>query len=182
MDSPVWIPIGSRFSMLHTAIQLSQPSRTISYSISFQPRKHSSTSTCCTPPEKARRRASARNFSDSTMPLPLPPRANAPRSMTGKPIDLAASRASSADSQAWPLATLTSICRNLLANSLRSSVSRIVSMGVPRTRTPYLSNTPRSYSAIPQLSAVCPPKDSKMASTFSLIRTCSTDSGVTAIR
>jgi len=35
MDSPVWMPIGSRFSMLQTAMQLSRPSRTTSYSISF---------------------------------------------------------------------------------------------------------------------------------------------------
>jgi hypothetical protein len=39
MDSPVWIPIGSTLSMLQTAMQLSRPSRTISYSISFQPRR-----------------------------------------------------------------------------------------------------------------------------------------------
>ena len=37
MDSPVWMPIGSKFSMLQTVMQLSRPSRTTSYSISFQP-------------------------------------------------------------------------------------------------------------------------------------------------
>ena len=37
MLSPVWIPIGSRFSMLQTVMQLSKRSRTTSYSISFQP-------------------------------------------------------------------------------------------------------------------------------------------------
>jgi hypothetical protein len=75
MDSPVWMPIGSRFSMLQTVTQLSRPSRTTSYSISFQPRRHSSTSTWGTPPSNARRTASSSSSGDSTMPLPLPPRA-----------------------------------------------------------------------------------------------------------
>ena len=96
MDSPVWMPIGSRFSMLQTVMQLSRPSRTTSYSISFQPRRHSSTSTWGTPPSKARRSAWSRSASVSTMPLPWPPRAKPPRSMTGKPISRAAARASSA--------------------------------------------------------------------------------------
>ena len=39
IDSPVWIPNGSIFSILHTAIQLSAISLTISYSTSFHPLK-----------------------------------------------------------------------------------------------------------------------------------------------
>ena len=39
IDSPVWIPSGSKFSMLHTVMQLSKRSRTTSYSTSFQPFK-----------------------------------------------------------------------------------------------------------------------------------------------
>ena len=46
MLSPVWIPIGSRFSMLHTMMQLSRLSRTTSYSNSFHPMTLSSMSTC----------------------------------------------------------------------------------------------------------------------------------------
>ena len=45
MLSPVWTPIGSIFSMLHTVMQLSAPSRMTSYSISFQPAKERSKST-----------------------------------------------------------------------------------------------------------------------------------------
>ena len=37
MESPVCTPNGSKFSMLHTVIQLSSWSRTTSYSTSFQP-------------------------------------------------------------------------------------------------------------------------------------------------
>ncbi len=46
MLSPVCTPMGSKFSMLHTVMQLSMRSRTTSYSISFQPARYSSTRTC----------------------------------------------------------------------------------------------------------------------------------------
>ena len=42
-ESPVWMPTGSRFSMLHTVITLPLWSRMTSYSISFQPAMHFST-------------------------------------------------------------------------------------------------------------------------------------------
>src|SRR3972149_5294105 len=45
MLSPVWTPIGSRFSMLQTVMQLSAASRITSYSISFPPRRQRSSST-----------------------------------------------------------------------------------------------------------------------------------------
>ena len=85
IDSPVWIPMGSKFSMLHTVMQLSAASRTISYSISFQPRRLSSTRTCGAPPENARRSAGSSSAGLLTMPLPFPPSENPPRSMTGSP-------------------------------------------------------------------------------------------------
>src|SRR5205823_147842 len=46
-ESPVWIPIGSRFSIEQTMMQLSARSRTTSISYSFQPRTDSSISTSC---------------------------------------------------------------------------------------------------------------------------------------
>ncbi len=45
MESPVWTPSGSRFSMLQTVMQVSAASRTTSYSISFHPHSERSTST-----------------------------------------------------------------------------------------------------------------------------------------
>ena len=45
MDSPVWMPIGSMFSMLQMVMQVSLASRITSYSNSFQPRMLSSTRT-----------------------------------------------------------------------------------------------------------------------------------------
>ena len=46
IDSPVWIPRGSTFSMLHTVMQLSCASLTTSYSTSFHPHSDLSMSTC----------------------------------------------------------------------------------------------------------------------------------------
>ena len=48
MESPVWTPIGSKFSMEQMITQLSAWSRITSISYSFQPRSDSSTSTSLT--------------------------------------------------------------------------------------------------------------------------------------
>ena len=45
MLSPVWTPIGSRFSMLQMVMQVPAPSRITSYSISFHPTSDRSRST-----------------------------------------------------------------------------------------------------------------------------------------
>ena len=76
------------------------------------------------------------------MPLPLPPSAKPPRSITGKPISRAAARASSAVRQARLRAVFTPISASRSMKSSRSSVSRMAFTGVPSTRTPYLSRTP----------------------------------------
>ncbi len=46
MESPVWTPSGSTFSMEHTAMHVSSWSRMTSYSISCQPTRQRSTMTC----------------------------------------------------------------------------------------------------------------------------------------
>jgi hypothetical protein len=84
--------------------------------------------------------------------------------------------------QAQLRAVATPISANRSMKNFRSSVSRMVFTGVPRTRTLYLSRTPASSSASPQLSAVWPPKESRSASTSSLTSIRSTNSGVTAVR
>ena len=48
IESPVWTPIGSTFSIEQTMMQLSARSRTTSISYSFQPSTDSSTSTSAT--------------------------------------------------------------------------------------------------------------------------------------
>ena len=84
MLSPVWTRIPSMFSMLHTIMLLSAPSRMISYSICFHPPRYSSTSTWWV-------RLLFRPFSTMTSssraslatPPPFPPRVNATRMITG---------------------------------------------------------------------------------------------------
>src|SRR4029077_8302050 len=78
MLSPVCTPIGSKFSMLQIVMQLSAPSRIISYSSSFQPRRLRSTSTCviglaASPPSTMRRYCS----SVGAIPPPGAPRGDA---------------------------------------------------------------------------------------------------------
>src|SRR3954462_1053664 len=46
MESPVWTPRGSTFSIEHTAMHVSSASRMTSYSTSCQPTRHCSTITC----------------------------------------------------------------------------------------------------------------------------------------
>ena len=75
MLSPVWTPMGSRFSMLQTVMQLSAPSRITSYSISFQPTSDCSRSTW----EMGLRSRPLRTMSSSSCqvlatPPPVPPR------------------------------------------------------------------------------------------------------------
>ncbi len=63
MESPVWTPMGSKFSMLQTITTLSFRSRITSSSYSFQPRIDSSTRMVCVGERSMARRASASNSS-----------------------------------------------------------------------------------------------------------------------
>jgi len=87
IESPVWTPTGSMFSILHTVIQFPFASRITSYSISFQPAIHLSTRTS---PTRERRspleRISISSCSSCAIPPPEPPSVNAGRRTTGYPI------------------------------------------------------------------------------------------------
>jgi hypothetical protein len=96
MESPVWTPIGSTFSMEQTTTQLSALSRITSSSYSFQPAMErsmriSDTGLAARPVAAIRRRSS----SEKAMPVPSPPRMYEGRMMSGKPMSLPTSRASS---------------------------------------------------------------------------------------
>src|SRR3989338_4611942 len=93
MDSPVWIPRGSTFSILQTVMQLSAASRTTSYSISFQPVRSSSMRTVGDSVKVSTRR-SCRAVWEIARPLPFPPSAKDLRAMTGYPSVSAARSAS----------------------------------------------------------------------------------------
>ena len=78
MESPVWMPMGSKFSMLQTVMQLSKASRTTSYSSSFHPFSDLSMITC----EECAKAVLVSESSSSSLvakPDPRPPRAYAAR-------------------------------------------------------------------------------------------------------
>ena len=87
IESPVWTPSGSTFSIEQTAMHVSSASRMTSYSISCQPTRQRSTITWLI--GLARRPARTRSryaSSVSTMPPPVPPSVNAGRMIAGRPI------------------------------------------------------------------------------------------------
>ena len=75
IESPVWTPIGSTFSMEQTTTQVSAASRISSSSNSFQPRTDSSTRTSWTG-ERRRPRLTIASKSSAlkAIPPPVPPR------------------------------------------------------------------------------------------------------------
>jgi hypothetical protein len=84
IESPVWTPIGSRFSIEHTTTTLSLRSRISSSSYSFQPRIDSSRSTsvvglACSPAPAIRRSW----VSSRARPEPAPPIVNDGRTTRG---------------------------------------------------------------------------------------------------
>ena len=100
--SPVWTPIGSRFSIEQTITTLSVRSRITSSSNSPHPSTDSSSSTwpigeaSSPPPTNRSMSASVR-----TTPPPVPPSVNAGRTMSGSPISRSAARASAS---VWAIA------------------------------------------------------------------------------
>ncbi len=175
------MPSGSTFSMLHTVMQLSAQSRTTSYSISFQPVRSSSTRTCGDS-TNATLQSSFSSFSFTARPLPFPPSANAPRTITGKPIVFPAITPSATDSHAMLRGTSILIDRSSALNIALSSVFHMLSTLVPSTSMPCFCSTPRRSSSTPQFKAVCPPKLSAIASGFSRSIIRSTNAGVTGTK
>mmetsp|Transcript_43481 Transcript_43481/g.63729 ORF Transcript_43481/g.63729 Transcript_43481/m.63729 type:complete len:268 (+) Transcript_43481:2598-3401(+) len=178
IESPVCTPRGSKFSMLHTVMQLSAASRTTSYSTSFHPFRHFSTRIC-----GARLKAfvaiSRRCASSRQMPEPRPPSAKAERIMMGNPMWWATRTASSTVVTASDCAIFSSISTSFLAKMSRSSVASMTGICVPSTCTLYLARMPFFSKSTPQFSAVWPPMEITMPSGRSRLSTCSTNSAVT---
>ena len=98
IESPVWTPIASKFSIEQTTMTLSARSRITSSSNSFHPSTDSSIRTSCAGdsarPWRTIRRKSSR---PRAAPPPEPPRVKDGRTTTGKPISAASASACSSE-------------------------------------------------------------------------------------
>jgi hypothetical protein len=137
MESPVWTPMGSTFSMLVMMTTVSAWSRITSSSNSFQPSTDSSTKAVWTG-ERARPRARTSLSSPSSlaMPPPVPPRVKEGRTTTGKPTSQAKWRPSSTQATIFPRGTSRPIFIMAFWKASRSSPFRMASALAPMSSTP----------------------------------------------
>ncbi len=179
IESPVWTPIGSRFSIEQTTTKVPAPSRITSSSNSFQPRTDVSTSTSCAGDASSPRRSRSTNAARLVAaPPPQPPRVNEGRRIAGRPISSTAARPSltlctiRAGRTGRPASSIAS------RNASRSSARRIERTDAPNMLTPRRSSTPASSSSTARLRAVCPPSVGIRASGRSRSSTAVTASSV----
>ena len=181
IESPVWTPMGSRFSMLQMITTLSFRSRITSSSYSFQPRSDCSTRTWFV--RDALRPAETIVLSSSMLyaiPPPVPPSVKAGRMITGKPRMISSWiwRASSSVS-AVPEAAIPRPRRSIAClNSSRSSATLIASSFAPISSIPSSSRIPFSARSLARFRAVWPPIVGSSASGCSRSRMSRTDSVV----
>ncbi len=124
--SPVWMPMGSMFSMQQMITALSARSRITSYSNSFQPSMDCSISTCPTGLASRPRRTTAWNSSAlRAMPAPLPPRVKLGRTIAGSPMRSSTRRASSGEPARALSGTSSPISSMACLNSSRCSAWRM---------------------------------------------------------
>ena len=179
IESPVWMPIGSRFSMEQTMMALSARSRTTSISNSFQPSTDSSTRISpageASMPAAASAANSARLYA---MPPPVPPSVYEGRMMVGSPTRSSAWRASSRERAIRLFGHSRPISLIASRNASRSSAISMAARDAPISATPCSVSVPSSASASAVLSAVCPPMVGSRASGFSAATMRPTISGV----
>ena len=160
IESPVWMPIGSTFSIEQMITQLSARSRITSSSNSFHPAIDRSMRISLIGLASSPGPARCSNSSGvDAMPVPLPPRMNAGRITTGKARRRRRPRSSPRPScGAVPESgTLRPISIIACLNSSRSSAVRIVSARRRSARSPARSSAPELDRSMARLSAVCPP-------------------------
>ena len=179
MLSPVWMPIGSMFSIEHTMMQLSALSRTTSISYSFHPSTLSSISTSVVglasrPPVTMVSNSVRLN----AMPPPVPPSVKDGRITAGKPTPASASRASASVCAIALFGDKMPISAMASRNFSRSSARSITSALAPINSTPCRASAPFACNCIAVFSAVCPPMVGSSASGFSRAMIFSTTSGV----
>ncbi len=179
MESPVWTPIGSKFSMEQMITTLSAVSRITSSSNSFQPITDSSISTWWMGDSSSPRITfSMKSSRLYTMLPPVPPSVKAGRMMTGRDIFSISTSAPSIPDARPDSGTCIPISIIAFLKRSRSSARRIASIFAPISSTPNLRSVPLSSRNIAQLSAVCPPTVGSTASGRSFSMMASTISGV----
>ena len=137
IESPVWTPIGSRFSMEQTITALPARSRITSISNSFHPSRLSSTSTSLVG-DAARPRATmpSNSAASRAMPPPVPPSVKPGRTTSGhEPIARATARASSGVWALPPRGTSSPSSRIAPWKRLRSSARSIAAASAPISST-----------------------------------------------
>ena len=179
IESPVWTPIASKFSIEHTMTTLSARSRITSSSNSFHPMMLRSMRTSPIGEERipARTRSSNSSRLYAVLP-PVPPSVKEGRMMAGNPVSSTSVSASSSERAKPPAGSSRPIRCMASANCSRSSASWIARTSAPMSSTPCSSSPPRSASSSATLSAVWPPIVGRSASGFSTSITRCTQSAV----
>ena len=153
--SPVWIPIGSKFSIEQMMMRFPLPSRSNSNSYSFQPMMLCSTKTSWT--GEAMRpcwRALSNSSAVLTKPPPVPPKVNEGRITNGNPISCAISLPSRKDLAVRPLQTPAPSSSILRRNFSRSSVVSMALISTPMIWTPYFFQIPALSQSMAKFNAV----------------------------
>ncbi len=178
-ESPVWMPMGSKFSMEQITTKLSALSRMTSSSYSFHPRTDSSTRISWMGDRSSPRPTIVSNSSTlKAIPPPVPPRVKEGRITAGRPVS---SRTPLASSRvlAKPLRGTSRPMRPMASlKSRRSSPISTACRLAPISRMPRRSRTPRFEISTARLRAVWPPTVGRTASGRSRSRTFSRNSGV----
>ncbi len=165
IESPVWTPIASKFSIEQTMITLSAVSRMTSSSNSFHPSTDSSIRTSWLGDSRNPFLTTRRNSSSVfAAPPPDPPSVNEGRITTGRPISSSTVSASASDRTRPERGTSAPISSIAFLKRSRSSASRMARSLAPISVTLRFSRTPFSASASARLMAVWPPTVGRIAS------------------
>ena len=165
IESPVWIPIGSMFSMVQIITTLSLLSLSNSNSYSFQPIMALSIITSWMGDISSPRvKASSNSSSLYTIDAPAPPKVKDALIHRGNPNSWAISFPLRYEVAVSCGAIPTPISSIRLRNFSRSSVILIASIFTPMMSTSKSSHIPFSSASIHKFKAVCPPIVGKTAS------------------
>ena len=158
IESPVWTPIGSTFSIEQMMTTLSFLSRITSSSNSFHPISDCSISTSCVRESCSPSWTMRSNSSGvRATPPPVPPRVKLGRTTLGKPVLATAARAACRLPAIVERGTARPISSMAQRKSCRRSATWIAARSAPIISTPNRSNRPASAASTARLRAVWPP-------------------------